>query len=140
LYEYDWLYAAVEPATGEAYGWAMPQLDAACVDAFLEQLSQHYAHSLNLVVLDNAPAHIATTLTRPDTILWLNWPPDSPELNPVERLWQDLKRRIDGFDHQVRSSLSALREQVAQIINRYTPEQLRSLTGYRYILDAVNAL
>jgi transposase len=140
LYDYYWLYTAVEPATGEAYWWEMPQLDAACFEAFLEQLSQHYSDSLNLIVLDNAPAHTATTLTLPDNILWLNWPPDSPELNPVERLWHDLKRRIDGFDHQVRSSLRALREHVAEMIKRYTPEQLRSLTGYRYILDAVNAL
>lgn len=66
--------------------------------------------------------------------------PYSPELNPVERLWQHLKAKIDVFDHHVRSSLTALRDHVADIIQRYTPEQLRSLIGYGYILNAVNEL
>ena len=58
----------------------------------------------------------------------------------MERLWQDLKARIDVFDQPVRTSLDVLREHVASIIQRYHPQQLRSLTGYDYILDAVNAL
>ena len=58
----------------------------------------------------------------------------------MERLWQDLKARIDVFDQPVRTSLDALREHVANIIQRYRPQPLRSLTGYDYILEAVNAL
>ena len=140
LYEYYWLYAAVEPATGETFWYEMPHLDAPCFQTFLEQLSQHYPDSLNLIIGDNAPAHTARDLELPDNILWWGLPPYSPELNPVERLWQDLKRRIDVFDYQVRTSLQGLRDHVADIINRYTNEQLRSLTGYDYILQAVNAL
>ena len=140
LYAYYWLYAAVEPTTGESCWCELPHLDTVCFQAFLNHLSQAYPNSLNVLVLDNAPAHTATTLELPDNILLLHLPPYSPELNPVERLWQDLKRRIDVFDHQVRSSLDALRDHVADIIQRYTPEQLQSLTGYRYILNAVNEL
>jgi hypothetical protein len=29
-YEYYWLYAAVEPTTGEAFWWEFPRLDADC--------------------------------------------------------------------------------------------------------------
>jgi hypothetical protein len=45
-------------------------------------------------------------------------------LNPVERLWEDLKQRIDVLDAQLRSSLTALQEHVAGIIQRYTAEAM----------------
>ena len=43
LYEYYWLYAAVEPTSGEAFWWELPRLDAACFTVFLRQFGQHYA-------------------------------------------------------------------------------------------------
>jgi transposase len=139
-YESYWLYAAVEPATGDAYWLEMPELNSLCFETFLDHFSQHDPDSDHLLVLDNASAHTATTLTRPDNVCLLHLPPYSPELNPVERLWQDLKSRIDVFDQHVRTSLEALRDHVAAIINRYQPQQLRSLTGYPYIREALNAL
>ena len=72
VYQSDWLYAAVEPATGEAYWLEMPPLDSGCFETFLNHLSQYYSDSLNLVVVDNASAHTASTLTQPDNLLLLN--------------------------------------------------------------------
>ena len=64
----------------------------------------------------------------------------SPELNPVERLWEDLKHRIDVLNCQVRSSLSALQEHVAGLVQRYSAETIASLTGYAYLVEAIHAL
>ena len=140
LDEYYWLYAAVEPATGDAFWLEMPTLDRRCFQTFLEHFSRHYPDSLNVLILDNAPAHTARSLVLPDNVSLWGLPPYCPELNPVERLWQDLKYRIDVFDQPVRTSLTGLREHVAELINAYTTEQLRSLTGYPYIQQAINAL
>ena len=71
-------------------------------------------------------------------LVWL--PAYSPELNPVERLWEDLKRRIAVLHVQVRSSLSALQEHVAGLVQRYAAETIASLTGYAYLVEAVHAL
>ena len=66
-------------------------------------------------------------------------PPYSPELNPVERLWLALRRSVDVFDEAVRTTLDGLREHMAEIVRSLTPERVASLTGYGYILDALDA-
>jgi DDE superfamily endonuclease len=71
-------------------------------------------------------------------LLWL--PAYSPELNPIERLWEDLKRRIEVLKGQVRSSLGALQEHVAGLVQRYSAEMIASLTGYAYLVEAIDAL
>lgn len=140
IYEYYWLYGAVEPATGEGYFWEMPALDAECFSVFLAKLSEAYPESLNVVVLDNAPAHVAKGVVVPENVALLALPPYSPELNPVERLWLALRRGIDVFDEAVRSTLCGLREHMAELVRSLSAEAIRSLTGYGYILAAVNGL
>lgn len=140
LYEYYWLYATVEPVTGETFYLEMPWLNADAFTVFLAEVSKQYRDDLCVIVLDNAGAHTAARVVVPENVILVPLPAYSPELNPVERLWQDLKRRIDVFDGSIRRSLSALRDHVAELVRGYTPEQIASLTGYDYLVEAANAL
>jgi DDE superfamily endonuclease len=140
LYESYWLYAAVEPTTGDAFWWELPRLDADCFTLFLKKFGQHYAESLNIVLLDQAPAHVAQRVQWPENVVLVWLPAYSPALNPVERLWEDLKGRLDVVDARVRSSLTALQDHVADIVRDYTAETIASLAGYAYLVEAVRAL
>jgi putative transposase len=140
LYESYWLSAAVEPTTGAAFWWELPRLDAGCFALFLEKFAQQYAGSLNIVLLDQAPGHGARRVQWPANVVPVWLPSYSPELNPVERLWEDLKGRIDVGDARVRSSLTALQGHVAGLGRRYTAETSASLTGYAYLVEAIHAL
>ena len=126
------MYAAVEPTTGAAFGWEWSCLDADCFSLLLQKFGQPYAERLNIVLLDQAPAHGAQRVQVPENVVLVWWPAYSPELNPVERLWEALKARIDVMDARVRASLSALQEHVASIVQHYTAETIASLTGYAY--------
>ena len=89
---------------------------------------------------DQAPAHITQCVQLPEHVVLVWLPASSPELKPVERLWEDFKARIDVMDVRVQSSLSALQEHVAGIVQRYSAEIIASLTGYASLREAVHAL
>jgi hypothetical protein len=60
----------------------------------------------------------------------------SPELNPVERLWQDLRKWLGS---ELPASLDALKERVAEILRSYSRETIASISGYDYLLAALPA-
>lgn len=136
-YHYTWFYAAVEPTTGDSLVLEFPGLDAACVQAFLDEFAQRYPDTMNVLLWDGAPAHIARSLTLPENVMVLRLPAYCPELNSIERLWQDLRARIGDALH---ADLDALRAHVAEMLRAYTPEALASLCGYPYLREASLAL
>lgn len=71
------------------------------------------------------------TITWPDNVIPIFQPSHSPELNPIERVWQDLKKLFKNHNFE---SLTTLRHQVFQEINSLTTSALRSLTGWTYLL------
>lgn len=74
----------------------------------------------------------------PENVVLVFLPPYCPELNPVERLWLALKKRLDVFEERIRAQLEALREHVAEHVRAFTEEETRSLTGYSYIRAALD--
>jgi len=60
-------------------------------------------------------------------------PAYSPELNPVEHIWDELREKY--FQNRVFSSLDLLIEQLCQGLNDLAdnPERLRSLTGFPHL-------
>ena len=95
-----------------------------------------YSQSLNVLILDNGRFHKAKKLTIPGNVRLLFLPPYRPELNPVERFWEDLKDHLTFDLHQ---TLAELKERVSEKLESYTDEAVASLTGYQYLVDAANA-
>ncbi len=50
-----------------------------------------FLHAATLVLLDQAGWHVSKKLPVPDNITLLSLPPKSPELNPVENIWQFMR-------------------------------------------------
>jgi transposase len=133
-FEAFYLYGAVEPATGESFFLEFSHLDSPCFERFLEHLAQHYPHHLHLLQLDNASAHRAKSLQIPENLILFFQPPHTPEVNPIERLWQHLKDQLSwlSFTH-----LDALRAVISERLRELTPTVVASLTGYDFILSAL---
>jgi transposase len=88
-------------------------------------------------LLDNGAFHQAKALTLADTVIAIFFPPYSPELNPIERLWRDLKDQLAY--HSPHQTLDELSDRVAQIINRYSTDNIRSLMAFSYLIQAITS-
>lgn len=124
-----WVYGAVDPATGDSLFLELPTLDTACFQAFLDEFSRAFPGTLNLLVVDGARAHAARALAVPGNVLLVPLPPYSPELNPVERVWLDLRRRLGS---RLPATFGGLAAAVSAVLREYTPAALASLTDYGY--------
>jgi transposase len=133
--EWDYLYGCVEPLTGKSFFLAVPALDRELFQLFLDQFAQTDETALHLVALDNGPAHIAQQLSVPANVRLVFTPPYTPEVNPMERVWEDLEARIAGATP---ATLDALVDLLFAELRAYTPAQLASLTGYPFFKDAIN--
>ena len=92
-YDYAYIFGAVCPERGASAALVMPCANAQAMDEHLKAIGgciKPGAHAL--VVLDGAGYHDARALAVPDNITLLPLPRYSPELNPVENVWQYLRQ------------------------------------------------
>jgi transposase len=138
-YEWTYLYAAVDPATGESFCLYLPGLDGTCFEVFLERLSEVYADHRLVVVLDGAPSHTSKEIELPENLSLLPLPSYSPELNPVERWFQEFRRTLAN---RVLETIELLQEALRRVLEPYweEPARLRRLTGYSWWTEAIDAL
>ena len=85
-------------------------------------------------MLDNGAGHKAKAVRWPSNVVPVFLPPYSPELNPIERLWRDLKDKL--ADVMVKT-IAELSDAVCSIIQAYVNATLQSLTGFTYFVQAV---
>ena len=93
--------------------------------------------SLNILVLDNGRFHLAKSLQIPDNVVLLYLPPYSPELNPIERLWQDIKAKL--FEN-VFTSIKEMQDKLTEILRKYTKTTIASITNSEYITKTANGI
>ena len=137
VFEWFYVYGAVEPTTGDRFFLELPYLNAEMFQLFVDAFAQAFPHSLNLLLLDNSGAHTAHTLTIPENVRLVYLPPYCPELNPIERLWRDLKDALAWLQFP---TLDGQQDYLATLLRAYEAATLQALTSYTYLIEAIHAL
>lgn len=101
---------------------------------FLDQLAEQYPDNLNIIQLDNGRFHHGSKLKIPDNVILIFQPPYSPELNPIERVWQHIKQELSW---DIYDDLDGLKEKVCTYLKEFSTETIASITGWDYILSAL---
>ena len=136
-FDFIFLYGAVAPATGDSFFLELPCLDPEHFQIFVDAFGAAFPDSLNLVVLDNGSFHTTPKLRLPNNVRFVHTPPYTPEVNPMERVWEDLKADCAGMIH---STLDHLSDAMCGLIQALTPIQLSSLTSFPFFRKACDAL
>ena len=137
VFQWLYVYGAVEPTTGERFFPELPYLNAEGFQIFIDTFAAACPDSLNLLLLDTSGAHTAQRLMLPANVRLVFLPPYCPELNPIERVWRDRK---DALAWRHFPNLDAQQDYIAQLLRGYQAATLQALTGYTYLVDAVHAL
>ena len=90
--EWAYIFGAICPAKEKGAGLVMPWCDTDAMAAHLIEISAAVdpgAHAV--LIVDQAGWHLTPKLAIPDNITVLALPPRSPELNPVENVWQFMR-------------------------------------------------
>jgi len=136
-YEWVYLFAAVEPTSGENVALLAPRVDTGIMNVFLSMLSEELGPRDHAVlIMDQAGWHKARALRVPENITILYLPPYSPELNPIERLWAYLRshylanRAYRDYEHLLEAGGEAYRALTPEIIRTvcacdYTTRKLK---------------
>jgi transposase len=91
--EYIYAYSALSPQTGDCYSMISPYCNTEAMNVFLQELSTYYYNYRIIIILDKAGWHISQSLKIADNIKLLHLNPYSPEQNPVELLWREIRRK-----------------------------------------------
>jgi hypothetical protein len=90
------------------------------------------------VVWDRAGGH-RTVAVREVGVILVEQPPASPELNPAERIFEELRRKIEGRNYEdIEAKQAAVEAELHSLAAE--PAKVRSLAGWGWITSACQAL
>jgi len=126
-------FAAVAPETGQMTAMILPTANTAMMNIFLKQVSQEFTNYFIVMQVDRAGWHRSHSLEIPENIRLIFQPPYSPEINPVEHIWEELREK--HFPNRIFSSLGDLQEHLCSVLSELLSQTdlLRSLTYFPHI-------
>ena len=131
--EFVQVFAAVAPQTGDLLCLILPTANTAMMNLFLAYVSQSLGDYFIVMQLDQAEWHHSRNLQVPDNIRLIAQPAHSPEVNPVEHLWEELRETY--FPNRAYPSLDLLEERLCQGLNAIAEDKERicSLMGFLHL-------
>jgi hypothetical protein len=135
-YEWRYLFAAVDARAGTIWWDWVETMQAADLRPVIAELRARGL--LDALIWDGAPSH-ADAGVRAAGLPLVALPPDSPELNPAERLFEEVRRRVEGPVYATLDAKAAAVQAFLQELDA-DPDRVRRLCGWDWITAAFEAL
>lgn len=135
--QYTYAYAALSPLDGVMDSFILPDMYTDTLSIFLAKISERHQDEFIVMVLDGAPCHRSGTLVVPHNLRLVEQPSYSPELNPVEHLWEEMREK--WFANKTFNSMSAVIKRLTTSLRSLekSPRQIQSLSGFHWILNSL---
>jgi len=139
-YQWGYVYGGLEVMEGRSEFLYTPTVNLQLSGEFLRQLSRSEPDAEHVVVWDGAGFHQKKQLDAvPSNIHLLALPPYSPELNPIEQLWDQI---AVAYANRVYETLDEIEEEITSALRPFwesTEPVLRLLGVDNYLLCSANA-
>ena len=133
--EYQYAYGAVDPVAGDSHFLVLPKANTVCMGIFLKSLSEAYPEDTILLVADRATWHTTTKLDIPENIRLAFIPPATPEMNPIEQVWKEIRTR--GFKNQIFKTLNHVVDRLCDVICSLSNDVISSICYRDWMAFAV---
>jgi transposase len=133
--EYSYAYGAVSPMDGRLDTLVLPEVNTECMQLFIIELSLRHIDENLVIIMDGAGWHKSKKLDLPENISIIFLPPYSPELNPIELVWAELKEKF--LHNMVFESIDALEDQLVTGLLYYenNREITKSIVAWEWIVN-----
>jgi hypothetical protein len=131
--EYLYACAAVAPSLGRMTALVLPYSNTAMMNLFLDQVAQDFHDYFIVLQVDGASYHDSKDLNIPENIRLLIQPPRSPELNPTEHIWEEIREKhfnnlcFESLDQVSDTLCLGLKELMA------SPKKIKSMTNFPHL-------
>lgn len=120
-------------ALGKMTSLILPYTNTEMMNLFLKEAAEDFKDFFVIMLIDRAGWHMSKRLNVPENIKLIPQPPYSPELNPVEHVWEHLREK--ATPNKAFKSLEQLQDTLCRHIIALgnAPGQLRSMTNFPYM-------
>jgi transposase len=134
--EYVYAFGAVDPVNGDDYFIITPNCNTAWMNKFLAVLSDKFKDDYIVLCCDRASWHTTSKLETQDNIVMFYLPPYTPEMNPIEQIWKEVRK--DGFKNTLFNSLKDVMDKLEITLNSFTKDDVKSVCGRDWIVAMFN--
>lgn len=135
-----YLFSAVSPLSGESFHlMGIDGFDTAAASVFLTELKKQHHDKMVIVVWDNAPCHRPQVHRTIPGLIVLFLPPYSPELNPTERFFEEIRKTTAN---QIFKSIEEQETAIETRLNVLADDTagMKQLTGYGWIIKQTESI
>ena len=131
--QYRNAYGAVCPTTGESLFEVHQKNNGDTFQVFLKSLSKKFPDYYIILCCDNASWHKNKILKIPRNIKLFFLPPRTPEMNPIEQIWKEIRKR--GFKNVMFDTIDAVINKFWDVVENMEKSVIISITLREWIKE-----
>jgi transposase len=128
-----YVYSAVCPSLGKMCSLILPYANTEMMSLFLANVSEEFIDNEIIMLVDGAGWHKSNELIIPNNIHFIIQPPYSPEVNPTEHIWDEIREKY--LHNKIFSSLKETIDRVSLGIRELSLKNdlIKSMTLFPYL-------
>ena len=130
VFKSTYIFGAFSHYNGDSLLMELPYCNGENFQIFLNELSNKNPDEFKVVILDNGAFHKWKGLEIPENISLIFLPPYSPELNPAELVWLNMKRKTTNIIYKTMEDLKQAINDINE--NMINPKFILSLCRFSY--------